>query len=271
MILTLNREELKQLVQKHIQYLGLDRGLSHNSDDEQTLEIELGFVAGDFAVVAAINEPLNPDLFDDDDFKPECALHDASGDADDQDSTTASDAADDSDSESDSQPAKRKRKRRTRAEIEAAEAAEKAAAEQQEQAGETVEPLAEAKPAEAETPDENLFASTEAEAESAPVAEAEASADEEAPFDTDDEADNDLFVTEPVAGDPLTDPGETSIFGSAEPEPEAEVEHTAGASDPFGSDENLFAEAPAEDKPVTKTEDGFVQPSDDDDALNLFA
>lgn len=269
MILTLNREEIKQLVQKHIQHLGLDRGLSHSSDDDQTLEIELGFVAGDFAVVAAINEPLNPDLFDADDFQPECALRDASGDADDQDSTTANDAADDSDSESDSQPAKRKRKRRTRAEIEAAEKA--AAAEQQEQAGETVEPLAEAKSAEAETPDENLFAPTESEAESTPVAEAEASADEEAPFDTDDEADNDLFVTEPVAGDPLTDPGETSIFGSAEPEPEAEVEHTAGASDPFGSDENLFAEAPAEDKPVTKTEDGFVQPSDDDDALNLFA
>lgn len=263
MIITLNRDEVLEIVRHKLQYVNM----FNESNDVDAMSAEVGFINGDLAVVVGIGEEIPEGTFDGEDFQPE-----ASG---------GEETTEEVDNTGKANKPKQKRKRRTRQEIEADEAAARAA----EQAGETAGPLDPDEPTEPETQDEIV---PEAKApEEAPVLEtqSEAEADQTPPFEPDAKAaepenlfsaksaepprslketnvepgaddaalfaDPDSPAANVVSGDPLTDNNAGNIFGG-------------------NAEENLFAESAAEVKPVTETQDGFAKPSQDDDVLNMF-
>lgn len=263
MIITLNRDEILKLVTAQLgnRYFGLVDPQDHE------VNIDVGFINGDLAVVVGVSEEIPEGTFDGEDFQPEASTDVET--AEDVDNTVKADKP------------KQKRKRRTRQEIEADEAAARAA----EQSGETAEPLDPVEPTEPETPDE-IVPKAKAQEET-PVLETqpEEAADQAPPFEPDAKAaepenlfsvesaepprslketnvepgaDDAALFADPaspeanvVSGDPLTDSNAGNIFGS-------------------NAEENLFAEPAADVKPVTESQDGFAKPSQDDDVLNMF-
>lgn len=144
-------------------------------------------------------------------------------------------------------PAKQKRRRRrTKAEIEADAAKAKT-----EQTAEVVESSAPVEPAKAETPDAEKVEAPQQEVEAvAETAPAQPAASEVAAAEEEN-----LFA----------DPTPAARAAEADPEPQGTT------ANPFGGDDNLFADtADAHvDSPV-ETEGGFAKPKEDD-ALNLFS
>jgi hypothetical protein len=239
-IVTLNRDEVLSLVKKQLWRFGVNIS-DIEGEENVSLNAEIGFINGDLAVVIGVNEEIPEDLLDNEE------LHDASVDED----TTEQVA------QNAGKPAKggKRRKRRTRAEIEADEAKAKQAAEAEQQP-ET------AKQTEAEAPNEVGAEAEETQADQNLAAEPEETADKAEAVEAQAE------VAEAAADEPnLFVDAEPATAGGVDPEPEP----TANPF-PVDEDENLFADSPAETKPVVETEEGFAKPKeDDDDAINLFA
>lgn len=225
----------------------------------EKIDVQFGYIKGEPSVVTGLNETVEEDIFDEEEFVATASIK-VSGSTDPDPQT-----------DGETKPPKR-RKRRTRAEIEADEA---------KQAAEATKPSEEvesAKPEGSDTQQPETKPDDKApELESQPQASVDPEKEDKPPFKVDDEQPTEnLFADDPADAGTVVD-----TAGAAEPATvvddnpfASEPEPTVAAQNPFASEsDNLFEEV-EEVKPTTETSStGFSKPAgtSGDEVLDLFA